>query len=57
MRTTKILAGIGAAATAQWSAARLLATMTQHAAEMESAQVAPRQRAPHHEATVARPAS
>ena len=56
MRTTKILAGIGAAATAQWSAARLLAGMTRRAAERETPTI-PQQRTARDEATVPRPAS
>lgn len=57
MRTTRILAGIGAAATAQWSAARLLATMTQHAAELETPADLPRQRRARDETSAVRPAS
>ena len=47
MRATKILAGVGAAAAAQWGAARLLTVMTQRATDLEHEVVdVPRQRRP-----------
>ena len=36
MRATKIVTGVGAAAAAQWGAARLLTVMTQRAAALEA---------------------
>jgi len=60
MRATKIVSGVGAAAAAQWGAARLLTVMTQRATSMETEHEVvqiPRQRAAAEEPAAVQPAS
>jgi hypothetical protein len=57
MRTAKIVTGVGAAAAAQWGAARLLSVLTQRATALEIGQETPplpRQRRPADERAVHR---